>query len=425
MKLTTISLLIGLIVILGCNREIKQENNFTSATDTLILKTVKTKGFGMFPAGAWQIYFEDTTERYEYPVIFPKNITEIKLALQHVDIKPFQYQDLKESHSDFMAAFLAEHFPEKFDTSNVAPIKKNTICIMSGKLDNENVFIVDENNNKDFRDDSVRLYRKMDWYTKDQLIRCKYEIFDGEKIHIDSTWVNIGESNGNLIFFVSHHLISEFSIDKQKYQIGIIDEQFNFCFDAPIVASISENGIRKDSLRKSELLSKGEYLKLGDNYYKFEDISNDGKSVTLVKEKDLSNKIGTQIGFIAPDFSFLSTEGDSIYLADYKERYLLLANITACWSQIMSYEYFKELSEKYAAKLDIIGIDNSPDFLKQNIKDLNLTGTFVIAEINPSVQKNYREDFCSRTCFLIDEQGRIVDKFEISDWKVSLAKYFD
>lgn len=41
MKLTTISLLIGLIVILGCNREIEQENNFTSATDTLILKLLK------------------------------------------------------------------------------------------------------------------------------------------------------------------------------------------------------------------------------------------------------------------------------------------------------------------------------------------------------------------------------------------------
>ncbi len=425
MKLTTISLLIGLSVIFGCNREIEQENNFSSATDTLILKTEKIKGFGMFPAGAGQIYFKDTTELYEYPVIFPKNISEIKLALQHVDIKPFQYQNLKESHSDYMTTFLDKNFPEKLDTSNIASKKENTICIMSGKLDNENVFIVDENNNKDFRDDSLRLYNKMDWHTKDHLIKCKYEVFGGGIIHIDSTWVNIGELRGNLLFFVSHHLVSEFSIDKEKYQLGIVDEQSNFCFDDPILALISKNGVMKDSLLKSELLSKGEYLKLGNNYYKFEDISNDGKSVTLVKEKDVSNKIGTQVGFIAPDFSFLSTEGDSIYFTDYKGKYLLLSNITACWSEIMSYEYFKELSEKYASKLDIIGIDISPNLLKQNIKDLNLTGIFVIAESNPLIQKNYREDYCSRTCFLIDPQGRIIDKFEISDWKVSLAKYLE
>jgi peroxiredoxin len=425
MKTTLFFILFSAIVGSSCNKDIDKVNYFSSENDTLIIKTEKVKGVGMFPAGAGQINFKDTTERYEYPVIFPKNITGIKLALRYIDNKPFQFKNLKENNSDYMMTFLDENFPGKIDTSNIPSIKENTICIMSGKQGNENVFIVDENNNKDFRDDSVRFYYKMDWHTTDQLIKCKYKIFDGEKVNIDSTWINIGELRGRLWFFVSHHLVSTFSVDNQKYQVGLVDDQSNFCFDEPILALISENGVMKDSLLKSELLNKGEYLKLGDSYFKFEDISNDGKLITLVKERDVSNKIGTQVGFIAPSFKSQTISGDSISSSDYKGKYLLLVNITACWSPVMSYKYFKELTEKYASKLDIIGIDNSPSFLEQNIKDLNLTGTFIIAEINPSIQNNYREDFCSRTCFLINPQGRITDKFEISDWKKALSKNFN
>jgi hypothetical protein len=76
------------------------------------------KGYGMFSAGAGQINFKDTTESYEYPVIFPNNITEIKLALKHIDIKPFQFQKLKEANSDYMLTFLEENYPENIYTLN-------------------------------------------------------------------------------------------------------------------------------------------------------------------------------------------------------------------------------------------------------------------------------------------------------------------
>lgn len=425
MKITQILISFFFVIIIGCSPNKEQINHFTSLSDTLVIKTEKIKGFGMFPAGAGQIYFKDTTERYDYQVVFPKNITNIKIAYQHIDTKPFQFENLKEDNSDYMSMFLNENYPEKIDTSKIPSFKDNSICIMSGTRENENIFILDENNNKNFNDDSVRVYRKMDWKTTAHLIKCKYKVFDGEKMGIDSTWVNIGELNGNLWFFVSHHLVSSFSIDNQKYQVGVVDDQSNFCFDEPILALISENGAMKDSLLKSELLNKGEYLKLSESYYGFENISNDGKLITLVKERDVSNKIGTQIGFVAPDFNCVTLESDSISLKDYQGKYVLLTNVSACWSKKSSYECFKEVTEKYDSKINILGIDNSPNFLQQNIKDLNLIGKFTIADKNQSIKENYREDFCSRTCFLINPEGRIVDKFEIFDWKETLAKYFN
>ena len=293
--------------------------------------------------------------------------------------------------------------------------------------DKENMFIVDENNNKDFRDDSIRLFYKMDFKSPSNLIKCKYNIYNGSKLVKDSGWVNIGTNgNGKLLFSVSQHLESTFSFDEQSYKIEAVNGApfLRFCFENPLLTIVSQNGIKKDSVLKSEIIEIDEYLKLGDCYFRFDDISNDGKWITLIKERDVSNKIGTQVGFIAPSFEGQTITGDSISSKDYIGKYLLLSNVTACWSEIMSYAYFKELTEKYASKLSIVGIDNSPVFLKQNIKDLNLTGKFIIAENNPSIQKNYRQDFCSRTCFLIDPNGRIADKFEISDWKEVLSKHF-
>jgi len=324
-----------------------------------------------------------------------------------------------------MATFLKKNFPNKIDTATIPSIKDNSISIMSGLKGNESIFIVDENNNKDFRDDSIRVYKEMDWKSTTKLIECKYKIYDGEKMSTDSTWVNIGTVRNNLLFFVSHHIVTTFSIDNQDYQIGFVDEQSNFCFDDPISALISEGGVTKDSLLKSELLAKGEYFKLGKMYYRFEDVSNDGKYLTLIKEKDVSNKIGTQVGFIAPDFNCLTIEKDSISLKDYQGEYLLLTNVSACWSKKSSYECFKEVTEYYKSKINILGIDNSPNFLQQNIKDLKLIGKFTIADENQLIKKNYREDFCSRTCFLINPKGRIVDKFDIFDWKETLAKHFN
>jgi len=409
MKVSQILMTISLMAIIGCNSLKKdQVNHFTSLNDTIVLVTEKIKGYDIFPAGAEGIHFFDTTELYKYPVKFPKNFTNIKISYKIIDFKKFNY----------------EAFHNKASWNDLS-LKNNSVCIMTGQRGNDTIFIFDENNNKDFRDDSVRLYNKMDWKTTTKLIKSKYLVNNGKEIVEDSTWVNIGTLDGNeLLFFVSNHLESAFSIDNKAYQIGVVDEQSHYCFDEPILALISQNGIRKDTLLETELLKKGEYLKLKDTYYRFDTISNDGKYITFIKEMDFNSKIGTQVGMISPDFNCHSISGDSISFKNYNGKYLLIINVSSCWSKISSYKCYKDLTEAYKDKLEFIGIDNSPVTLANNIKNLNLKGSFVIAEKNPMLQKAYRPAYCSRTCFLINPTGRIIDKFEIFDWESNLTRIF-
>jgi len=242
----------------------------------------------------------------------------------------------------------------------------------------------------------------------------------------DSSWVNIGaDGSGQLLFFVAHHLEANFSFDDQSYQIGLVNGApfIRFCFESPILALTAQPGIKKDTLFEADLLKKGEYLKLKDTYYRFADISNDGKKIFLVKENDFSSKIGTQAGMLAPDFRCKSLDGDSIRFRDYKGKYLLLINVSGCWSKESSYKCYKDLTEAYKGKLEFLGIDKSPVFLSNNIKDLKLTGKFINANENNEIEV-FRPEYCSRTCFLINPDGRIIDKFEIFDWKPILEKLF-
>jgi peroxiredoxin len=428
MKIMQLILSFSLFVFWGCEQKIEQLNHFASTCDTLLLETNKIEGYGMLPSAILSIDFMDSTEHDSFQPVYPSNISDLNIASIIVDFKPFWYGNIKRNKSDYIVTFLKDFYPHKFDTLNVPSERNNSISIMRGQSEGKEIFIIDENNNKNFSDDSIRLVQKIDTELEPKLIKCNYNIYNGESLVANYGWINIGNDRRNVLSYsVAHHLESVFSIEDKSYKIEVVNGNpfFRFCFENPILALVEKNGTKKDSLLKSEILELGEYIDFNNSYYRFEDVSNDGRFITLIKEEDVSNKIGTQIGFIAPDFNCTSIEGDSIRLSDYKGKNLLLVNTTACWSTIMSYEHYKDLTQKYATKVDILGIDNSPDFLNQNIKDLNLTGKFIIAGNNKTVQNNYREDFCSRTCFLINQDGRIADKFEIGDWKTSLSKYFE
>lgn len=412
MKWTILLLSILILVFSECKRGIEKQNHFSSDLDTLIIKTEKIKGPSLIPSGYYGLTFSDTSDTKYFNLIYPNDISNIQIGYEIVDLK----------------LWCNQNFYGNSDSIYVPSRAENSISFMKGVRADKKVVIVDQNNNKDFRDDTIRLERKFDYKCDSNFIFCNYHIFNGIKTTKDSGWINLGSDQYyGFAFSVAHHLESKFSIGNDTYSFEMINylPYLRFCFENPILAIVEQDGVKKDSLLKSEMYEIGEYLKLGKNYYRFDNVLNDGSFLTFVKEKDVSSKIGTQPGFIAPNFTCKSIDGDSINLTDYKGKYLLIANTTSCWSEIMSYEYYKELSQKYASKLNIIGIDNSPIILQQNIKNLNLAGPFIIAENNSSIQSNYREDYCSRTCFLINPEGRIIDRFEIRDWKSSLEKYFD
>jgi len=415
-------------VVTSCNISKTNGNKFSSSDGILKLETIKHKGCGLFEPLAGSLIFKKPSEdHFGLEFKLPKNIDSIKIATNILDIKPLIYKSFKNDGDTASFNYSVKKF--NIDTVNIPKqeIKQNYLSILKGIVNDSNIIIVDQNNNQDFTDDTIRAIEPIQWRSLNSLIGFNYEIFNGSEIVPAHSWINIGKSkgNGNLLSFISQHVSSTFTLDEKSYSIAVSDGVWNCSFDEISIALIEENGIKKDTLATQDLLKRGEYLKLGLHYYKFENITNDGSNITLIKEDNFEDKVGTQMGMIAPVFKCHTIHGDTISLSEYKGKYLLLANITGCWSPISSYKNYKDLTDAYSQKIEFIGIDYSPFFLQSNIKKLNLIGKFIIAEDkNFSIQKNYRPDYCSRTCFLISPEGRIIDKFIISDWKKSLMKHF-
>jgi hypothetical protein len=404
-----------------------QADQFLVENDTLILKTEKQAGYGMHNGGFGGLHLDTLARDDKRLKQVPSDITDPAFGEEYIDFKVWHYGNLKESQHEYLSTFLEKWYPEKIDTANLPSVADNTVKVIVGKKDGQSVFIVDENNNRDFRDDPVRSLKTIKETVAEASVPFQYLIYNGKELAPDRSWVYIAQmSSGAVGVSAAQHLRSSFTLGEQSYSIEVLNfiPFVRWCFESPLISITAQNGVKKDSLLLSEQLELGEYLELNGSYYQFADVANDGSSVTLIREDDVSGKIGTQPGFIAPDFSAVTTAGDSLALGDFHGQYLLLTNITACWSKKMSYEYYGELWADYHDRMAIVAIDESPVTLQNNIEALKLDGRFIIGEDNPSVKKTYREDYCSRVCFLIDPSGRIVDRFEISDWRESLAKHF-
>jgi hypothetical protein len=232
-KIKQLLLSISLIVIVGCGRKKEPLNNFTSSCDTLVLITDKIKGYGMLPWSMTSIDFMDSTEHRDFQLKYPNNIDNIKIATEYVDFKPYWYGNIKRSKSDYITTFLKNYYPNKFDTLNIPAVKNNSISIMRGKLEGKEIFIVDENNNKDFTDDTIRSVQKMDTKSDFQLVKCKYNIYNGKKLVEDFGWINIGTDNSKVLSYsVAQHLESVFSVEDNIYRIEVVNGMpfIRFCF---------------------------------------------------------------------------------------------------------------------------------------------------------------------------------------------------
>ncbi|MFB6341924.1 peroxiredoxin family protein [Saccharicrinis sp. FJH62] len=406
--------------IISCSSRKENMNSFSSTDDTLIISSVKHQGINIFSIGASKLPFRDSSEwksldwfkSYpDYKISYPDNIQDLKLSFRNVFFIPFRYYD-KSSNKVIM---------QKNRT-----LADQQIIIITGKLEGREVLIIDSNNNKDLRDDPIRTIHEFDWRHKKNLIDCTFSVDYGDKVVEDTGWFQIGLYKQNLYEATAQHLLADIYIDAEKYQIGVIDDNTtSFCFFSPMLGVLESNGIKKDTLAKDERIELGEYLSLGGQFYKFHKLYSGSGTIVLTKNSRPDTLTGTQKGMLAADFKVNTMEGELVSSENFKGRYLLLINVSACWSQVSSYQCYKDLTETYKDKFDYLGIDYSPVTLRQNIKDLKLSGQFIIAENNSMIQKTYRPEYCSRTCFLINPEGRIADRFEIFDWKSHLANFFE
>jgi hypothetical protein len=71
----------------------------------------------------------------------------------------------------------------------------------------------------------------------------------------------------------------------------------------------------------------------------------------------------------------------------------------------------------YKDKIYAIGMDHNID------KDLNGILVDTKDPFNREIYKYYRNAYSSRICYIIDENRRIIDKFQTHSWSLNLPKY--
>ncbi|WP_460218161.1 hypothetical protein [Psychroserpens sp. MEBiC05023] len=379
MRLFFVSIFIA-FVISSCSEATTTFNHFTSNQDTLIVKTQKQKGAGIFSIGAGGLEFTNSN-KISNTLIIPNTIDSIKYAKIYPDF-------------------------EAIDT--------NFFNVIKGYLDGKEVFIIDQNNNLDFTDETINTIGEFEWKTSNNLIKIDYSITNGNDTVIDSTWISLGYAFDHLLYGKREHLLAKISIDQEPFTLGVVNESNTFYFDynnTSEIAIISQNNVKVDSLNEGQLLKIGEFLKLGNTYYKFDKISKTGEHLTLIKEVDFSSKVGTQLGMLAPQFVAVTIAGDSIISDAFKDKPLIVANSCGCGGDIESTQAYFNILDAYKDKAHVIRLDSRIEDSQVGIQ------IDVENEYNTEVYKAYRQMYCSRICYVIGPNNRIVNKFRVNDWE--------
>lgn len=359
--------------------------------------------------GAGSFKFRDTTDEFiqewlNYPIQYPDEIDSLKVGFSNIAFEPFRYWN--------------DPMPME-DSTFQSKDKSNTILAMSGLRKGEEVYIYDQNNNQDFRDDSVRTMGTLDWKPSEDLIACYYTIEkgNGERLQ-DTSWFRIGEFNGRILSQSNQHVTSTFAIDDYIYQIGVVDHNASsFDFFRPQISILAEGNLKRDTLLLRDYYDLGEHIKLGQHYYKFADFYSGDGTVVLVRDPDFDKKEAVQIDALAPYFEFVSLNGDTLTKDSFEEDFLLIANFSACTRR--SYDVYQDLLDAELENFSIVGMESG---LSVDLGGITLD---VENPFNDGIYKKYRSWYSSYDSYLIDKDGRIVDKFSIFDWEDHLKDFLD
>lgn len=411
MKQTSLLLTIVLLLTMGCQEKTNNRQIFSSQADTLFLHTTKMKGDSLFDVGAGFASFRDTNDWKglegfdyypDYPIVFPDSVKDIELEFIILMFDTLKYFDPATK--------------QIFHQKNYSMADRQILMIKGLKNDKE-ILIVDQNNNKNFKDDTVRTFQEWNWKSDKDLIPIQYNVDFGNKKIQETGWYKIGLLRGSLLNSTSQFLLSQFSIDNEQFVIGVADGNgYSFDFLRPMMYPFMENGISRDTLIMGDVLNLKEYVKLGNNYYQFAHLYNGSGTIVLVKESNFNSLVGTQIGMIAPSPDFITTNGKQYNIKDFSDKPLLIANISGCSPR--SYDQYKKLIEKYSDRIDIIGVEYDN---KENIGGLLVD---ISDSINDNFYKTYRNAYSSYDCYLINKEKRIIDKFYVSNWEKTISKHF-
>ncbi|MFH0761005.1 MAG: hypothetical protein V2A67_05845 [Bacteroidota bacterium] len=380
-------------------------NQYLEFPDTLILKTHQEKGVSLFQPGAGSLEFRDSAELKKLEVfpkdgiIYPKNLDSLKVTCFITYLYPLQFYN---------------SISKEVATQSNRENRDRIILVVKGLYHGDEICIVDQNHNFDLTDDPIRKFTNTDWYDRDNLIPCEYDVMVDGAVIQKTGWKNILFTRGHLLEFTSQHVIAEFSVNGIFYRIGVKDDNSTtFCYVRPQLALLTQNGIMKDTLTQRDFVWKNEFVFLGDQPYRFLEFYNGCGTIVLTKEKEYNKQVGIQMGLLAPGFKIKTVTAEIIGNDQLTGKPIMIVNLSGC-SGPETYEKYKKFFGKFSGEYHIIALE--PKISSK------LPGILVDTddEFNKDFYLKYRNAYSSYDVYHIGLDGRIKDFFSIFSWETSM-----
>jgi len=384
---------------------------------------LKIKGKGVFPIGAASLATKDTSEVFFGDIIYPTGIDSMKRIERSVDFVTSRYYSYKRGRNNLLKYVNEDIEYNYIDTTIDHPESENYLNIVEGYMNGKRIIIVDENYNKDLSDDSIRKVEEIEWTDPNDFVEFTYPIYNGKEIVYEKSWVGFRTYDGNDMIHWGkfEHIIAEFSLDEKVYKIAISRPAYDFVYDyesdAPFVLQFKLLNDQEDTYEyfETDFLQLGQYVKLDNQYYCLENISRDGRELTLVKENDFPSKIGIQVGMKAPEFTCIAENGDTVHSSDLYDKGIIIVNMCGCGGDYESTQAYNDILSEFGEEYHVLGVDS---------QFFNEPGGILINSENPFNEEffmNYRQMYCSRATYVIDEGFRVETKFASTDWQAFLV----
>lgn len=413
-------------------------NAFAQIPDTLIINTIKVKGYGPFIRMNMVVQAMDSTNGWfkAIPAIkgIPNNLKKLMVCSEEVDFLQHTYQSYyagkitKEQFKSFKAA----HNWEPDSTEYTKDAIKVSIPLAAGYDEKGRLnVIIDRNNNYDLSDDvpyiiPEKIKDQPDWkrYNDSLLICARYEFYYNHQIREDSCWIYVDYSSDILpgprssgsgtrlnFGFAEYHL-GEFMLDGIKYYIALHDLRPVMNDFYHILIGEADKGITPMKYIDEMGPGKGELVKIGKYDYRFIKASLDGSRIILVKESAINNNEGNQEGFKAFNFEAKTIERRELNLQSFRGKYVLL-DFWGTWC-IPCRSEIKTLKRIYKIHKDknfvMIGIaKDKEEILRSFIAKEKIEWPQIVQDGDSGILNLYNIQ-AFPTTYLIDPEGKIIAK---------------
>lgn len=408
---------------------------FAQYPDTIVVNTIKVKGFGPFQSGLdlVQEMSKDNPWIATVPAYkgIPGNLDHLMFATVETDFMQHTFQNY------FSGKISEEFFNELKQSWNWYPNEseyskafiKVYIGIVAG-YDSEGTLKIkiDKNNNFDFSDDKYftlpeKIPGQNFWGRYNDLLpfEVTYEFFDGEKkstnawIYLDYSPILYNNSEQTetpiqLSFAFAQHQMGEFEVDGDKYTIAIKSDRavFRDHFSVKVWSEKTKNTLSNFD----QGVQKNGHIKIGDFYYRIGNAKIDGSTITLIKDRSVEERGGNEVGMKSINFARESITGDKIVLDELRGNIVLL-DFWGTWCAPCREEIpkLKSIYEQYKSKnFKMIGIANDNlESLNKFIKENKIEWAQIIQDNDKAIINDYNV-VGYPTTFLIDVDGKILAK---------------